>query len=498
MTYPLEFPPSTSRLRVRLGLAVLTFLSTCDAPVRSAEDAAQAPAVDVSRPPNILVILSDDMGWAQLGFQGGKDVPTPHLDRLAREGVRLTQFYVQAVCSPTRAALMTGRYPFRNGMEERTHGRDTAGMLTDERTLAQALKMAGYSTAIFGKWHLGSWHKKHLPLQRGFDHQYGHYGAVIDSFTHERGGVLDWHRNERPLDEPGYSSFLIADEFARVLDAHDPARPFFYYVPFNAVHGPHDAPPEYVEKHRGDRQHAMLECMDVSIGRMLAALDRKGVLANTLVVYFNDNGGPRRIGNAPLRGYKGGTYEGGVRVPCVLRWPGRIEAGTTSDALLHAVDLYPTLVRLAGGSLDQPLALDGKDAWGAMTRGEPSPHDEIVLSVPGFAASETGPPAIRVGDFKLINDELYDVRRDPYEKEDLAARHADRVRAMKARLDALARERRQPEAHGRIGVSPLPVLGEEENRPPLPEWLRKRAGEGRKPPAASKTARNKRRDRRAR
>ncbi|MEJ7637091.1 MAG: sulfatase-like hydrolase/transferase [Singulisphaera sp.] len=134
----------------------------------------------------------------------------------------------------------------------------------------------------------------------------------------------------------------------------------------------------------------MLECMDVSIGRMLAALDRKGVLANTLVVYFNDNGGLRRIGNAPLRGSKGETYEGGVRVPCVLRWPGRIEAGTTSDALLHAVDLYPTLVRLAGGSLDQPLALDGKDAWGAMTRGEPSPHDEIVLSVPGFAASETG------------------------------------------------------------------------------------------------------------
>src|SRR5215213_1371277 len=133
---------------------------------------AAAPA---SRP-NIVIFLSDDMGWGQLGYQGGKDVATPNIDRIAREGVRLTQFYVQSVCSPTRAALLTGRYPFRNGMEERTHGRDTAGLLTDERTLAQALKAAGYATAILGKWHLGSWHKRHLPLQRGFDHQYGHYG----------------------------------------------------------------------------------------------------------------------------------------------------------------------------------------------------------------------------------------------------------------------------------------------------------------------------------
>src|SRR5688500_13797774 len=261
-------------------------------------------AANVPAKPNFVVILADDMNRNLPGFNGGR-ASTPHLDRLVREGVSLKQFYVHAVCSPTRAAFLTGRYPFRNGMEERSHGNDAAGMLPDERTLAQALQGAGYATAIFGKWHLGLWRKHHLPRQRGFDHQYGFYGALIDSFTRVRGNTYDWHRNEELLHEPGYSTFLIADEFARVLDRHDSAKPFFYYVPFNAVHGPHGAPPEYVAKHKGNAQLAMLECMDVAIGRMLESLEQKGVLDNTLVIFANDNGGPRRLSNAPYRGFKG-------------------------------------------------------------------------------------------------------------------------------------------------------------------------------------------------
>lgn len=434
--------------------------------------ATAAFAAEPARRPNIVIFLSDDMGWTQLGMNGGKEVPTPNVDRIAREGVKLTQFYVQSVCSPTRAALLTGRYPFRNGMEERSHGNDAAGMLADERTLAQALRSAGYATAIFGKWHLGLWHKKHLPRQRGFDHQYGFYGALIDSFTHIRGETYDWHRNEEPLQEPGYSSFLIADEFNRVLARQDRTQPFFYYVPFNAVHSPHGAPPEYVNKYHGNAQLAMLECMDIAIGRMLAALEQKGVLDDTLVVFMNDNGGPRRLSNAPYRGFKSDTYEGGVRVACALRWPGRIKAGTSTDEMLHVVDVYPTLVRLAGGSLDQPLPLDGRDAWPTITEGKPTPHDEIVLSVPGFEDSETGVPALRVGDFKLVGDELYNIRTDPSETKDLAAGHPDKVRAMKDRLAQLARERRTPEPHDRVSEGPLFLYGEEENKAGVPEWVK--------------------------
>ena len=438
--------------------------------------------------PNFVVFLSDDMGWGQPGFQGGTEVKTPHLDRLAAEGVNLTQFYVQSVCSPTRAAFLTGRYPFRNGMEQRTHGNDVAGMLLDERTVADVLRDAGYYTAIFGKWHLGSWHKHHLPMQRGFDRQFGQYGALIDSFTHHRDGIYDWHRNEQPLESTGYSTFEIADELVHVLAEHDATKPFFFYVPFNAVHGPHGAPPEYVQKHRGNKQHAMLECMDTAIGRICAALEQRKLFDHTLVVFFNDNGGPKGVGNGLWRGEKGTTYEGGVRVACVARWPGKIPAGSKVDEMLHVVDFYPTLVRLAGASLDQKLPLDGRDAWPTISAGKPTPHDEIVLSVPGSDTSETGPPAIRIGDFKLTGNELFDIRHDPYEKEDLAAEQPQRVAALRKRLDELAAERRTPETHGRV-PGPLPaVYGEEENRDPLPAWLQKFVAE-RETPARSKRKR---------
>jgi len=446
--------------------------------------ASQSFAVDRPSKPNIVIFLSDDMGWGQLGYQGGKDIPTPNIDRIAAEGTRLTQFYVCSVCSPSRASLMTGRYPFHNGMEERTHGADTGGMLPDERTLAQALRDAGYYTAILGKWHLGSWYSRHLPMQRGFDHQYGYYGALIDTFTKMREGVYDWHRDQQPINEPGYTTFLIADEFARTLDRLDPAKPFFFYVAFNAVHGPHDAPPEYLKKYesvKGGRakEYPMLECMDVAIGRMLDSLKQKGLLDNTLVIFFNDNGAPAGIGNAPYRGHKGENYEGGVRVACALRWPGHVKSGATVDEMLHAVDLYPTLVKLAGGSPAQPLPLDGRDAWPTITDDQPTPHKEIVLSVPGFDRSETGPASIRVGDLKLVGDELYDIRNDPYEKQNIAAQRPDEVRQMKSRLRQLAAERRPPEPHGRIPVSPLLLLGEDENKKPLPEWLTKLAAEHR-------------------
>lgn len=430
--------------------------------------------------PNILVMLCDDMGWGQPGYQGGTRVPTPNLDRLAEDGVRLTQFYAQSVCSPTRACLLTGRYPFRNGMEERTHANDVAGMLLDERTLAEALKEAGYFTAITGKWHLGEWKKAHLPMQRGFDHQYGHYSALIDSFRHTREAVLDWHRNEQPLNEEGYSTYLIADEVESLLRQHNNSNPFFMYVPFNAVHGPHQAPREVLRKYkgRGRRQAAQLDCMDVAIGRILDALDENGYAENTLVIFFNDNGGPPLVGNAPYRGTKGEFYEGGVRVTCVMKWPGEISPGSKVDEPLHVVDLYPTLINLAGASLKQELPVDGLDAWPTVSRGRPSPRSEIVYNVPGAPRSSV--PAIRQGNVKLVGEELYDVAKDPGEENDLADRYPDKVRKLQKRLDELAEQRRPPEEHRPIPGYPPAVYGKEENEPPLPDWLVKLAEENRR------------------
>ena len=185
--------------------------------------------------PNILVFLSDDMGWGQPGFNGGTEVATPNMDRLANEGVKLTQFYVQPVCSPTRASLMTGRYAWKNGMELRTKYAASNGMLLDERTIAEALRDAGYATWMVGKWHLGQWRQEHLPLQRGFDHHYGFYSARVDSFTLDRGPILDWHRNGRPVVERGYSTFLLADEAVQLIERHDGNRSFFLYLAFGAA-----------------------------------------------------------------------------------------------------------------------------------------------------------------------------------------------------------------------------------------------------------------------
>jgi len=439
-----------------------------------------------AKKPNILVILSDDMHWHHPGFNGGP-VDTPNLDRLAREGVRLTQFYVHSVCSPTRAAFLTGRYPFRNGMEERSHGNDVAGMLTDERTLAEALREAGYFTAIIGKWHLGNWYKRHLPMQRGFDYQYGLYGALISYYNKVRERYYDWHRNEQTIREEGYSTDLIAREFIKVIKTCDSRKPFFIYVPFNAVHGPPEAPSELVAKYRKlvERnppglspsnlqrlilQYAMLDSMDQAIGKMLKALEAKGILDDTLIIYFNDNGGTKE--NPPFRGGKGHTYEGGVRVPCIWRWPGKIPANRRVDGMIHVVDFYPTLIHLAGASLEQPLPIDGMDMWDVIAKNAKSPRTEVVLSLPG-ENGDTGEMAIRRGDFKLVGSELFNLREDPGETNNIADEHPEIYKALHERLLELTKERRPPETHTRITDiinKPLLVFGKEENEHP-PAWL---------------------------
>ncbi|VGO18726.1 Arylsulfatase [Pontiella sulfatireligans] len=429
-------------------------------------------AASAGTKPNIVVMLSDDLSWTLPGFNGGKIVPSPNLDRLAEEGMLLTQFYVQSVCSPTRASFLTGRYPFRTGVEERPHSNDIAGMLTDERTLADALTEAGYFTAIFGKWHLGNWQKKHLPMQRGFQYQYGHYSALIDFFSHEREGVMDWHRNEEPLQQEGYSTYLIADEVDHLLAQQDKSKPFFFYVPFNAVHGPFQAPEEVVSKYRHidsaflPEQFAQFECLDIAVGRVMASLEKHGFAENTLVVFFNDNGAGTRIGNGSYKGGKGNYYEGALRVPCIFRWPKHIAPNRRVDVPTHAIDLYPTLINAAGASLKQELPIDGLDLWQTITKGEGLDREEIVhcLDMAAQGKRKAYKGTLRHGDFKLVGDELYNIKQDPYESKNVANDHPEKVSAMKARLKALLLERRPAESHDPIPNYPPVIFGEVENR----------------------------------
>jgi arylsulfatase A-like enzyme len=439
-----------------------------------------ARAADAATRPNFVFILADDLGWGDVGFHGS-EIKTPNIDQLAAAGARLEQFYVQPVCSPTRAAFMTGRYPIRHGLQigvVRPWAR--YGLPLEERTLPQGLKTVGYVTAITGKWHLGHFEPAYLPTRRGFDHQYGHYNGALDYNTHERDGGFDWHRDDKVCRDEGYSTHLIAREASRLIAEHDTTKPLFLYVPFNAVHAPHQVPPRYMEPYgnlKGNRRTyaGMLAAMDEAIGQIISALETKGLRGNTLIFFCSDNGGPAPgvvTSNGPLRAGKGTLYEGGVRVPAVAVWPGKIKPGSVVNAALHMVDWYPTLLKIAGASLEQPRPLDGRDAWPAITAAAPTPHEDILINI-----TTTG-GAVRAGDWKLVVNgqqrdtddgegdgaakkvgkkktasekkagragdtteqiELFNLKDDPYEKTNLAAKNADKVKDLRRRLDAYAK-----------------------------------------------------------
>jgi arylsulfatase A-like enzyme len=262
---------------------------------------APAPKAEPAAPPrpHILYIVADDLGWKDVGFHGS-DIRTPTLDALARTGTRLEQFYAQPMCTPTRACLMTGRYPFRYGLQTAViPSGHTFGLATDEWLLPQALQEAGYRTAIVGKWHLGHADQKFWPRQRGFDHQYGPLIGEIDYFTHEQHGVLDWFRDNEPVREEGYSTILLGNDAVRLIGEHDAATPLYLYLTFNAPHTPYQAPKEYLDRYPGIADPsrrayaAMITAMDDQIARVLDALDKKHMRDNTLVVFHSDNGGVR-------------------------------------------------------------------------------------------------------------------------------------------------------------------------------------------------------------
>lgn len=439
------------------GLA-FGLLSTICAPAWAAP-ARSLPA----EPPNIVLILADDLAWGAVGYNGSF-IRTPNIDRLASQGVQLTQFYVSPMCSPTRAGLMTGRYPLRLGMA-RTVVRPwlAFGLPPDEQTLPEALASAGYRhRGIFGKWHLGhlrpTWH----PLSQGFTEFRGQYNGASDYWTRVRDGEPDWHHDATPIAESGYTTDLIADSACAFIRRHAGDGPFFCYVPFTAPHDPLQAPEKYLAEYGPDTPAgkaaetpdrralaAMVTCMDDGIGRILRTLRDNGLADKTLVWFLSDNGGVTRLRlNGTMREGKLTVYEGGVRVPSALWWPGMIEGGRKIREPMINTDILPTLLRIARSTGTAPRTLDGVDASGLLTgqvsslpgrdfyffTGQAGLQREqiAVRSVDGWKLVVIGPDVRRPEGFRTPRHqvELFRISEDPDERKNLAAENPEIVKRL--------------------------------------------------------------------
>ena len=455
-------------MKLQKSLLTAALCMTLALAMHAADNANADAPMRHGRQPNIVYIVADDLGWKDVGFNGCTDIKTPNIDQLAETGVKLSRFYAQPMCTPTRAALMTGRYPFRYGLQTIViPGPAGYGLATNEWLLPQALKEAGYTTAIIGKWHLGHANMKYWPRQRGFDYQYGPMIGELDYFTHSDAGVLDWFRNNQPVHEKGYTTQLLGNDAVKFISEQSADKPFYLYLTFNAPHTPYEAPQDYIDRYKTiedptRRIYAgMVACLDDEIGRVVAELDKKGLRDNTLIVFQSDNGGTRNAvfagqmadlsktripcDNGPYRDGKGTLFEGGCLVAACANWPGHIKPGITADGLIHVVDMYPTLAALASASTAKCLPLDGLDVWPVISEGKSSPRTEIVYNIEPFRG------AVREGDWKLIwralipsSVDLYNLADDPYETNSLAAAHSDKVAAMQQRINELGKESAKP------------------------------------------------------
>jgi arylsulfatase A-like enzyme len=415
-------------------------------------------AAEEAKPPNVVILLADDLGWADVGYHGSP-IETPAIDRLAREGAQLDRFYAAPICSPTRAALVTGRDALALGIAyDQIHPWYNSGLAPDTTTIADAFRAAGYQTALVGKWHLGHTQEHQLPNAQGFDHFWGHLHTNTDYYTHEREGARDLQENGVSVHEPGqYLTDLEEREAVHFLRERDPSRPFFLYVPFTAPHSPMQAPPATIEKYATLPEEnarrvyaAMVDEMDHAIGRILETLDAEGLADDTIVFFASDNGGFNAFGgvNAPLRGEKGQTFEGGIRVPAVIRWPGKVRASSTMAQMMTVMDVFPTLAAAAGVTAQPDEPFDGQDMWPAIEGGL-----EVPRRTPVAFASEIPIPglihlAVFDGPLKLVQivhegqtetrvrSLLFDIEKDPHEANDLAAERPREVERLTELLRA--------------------------------------------------------------
>jgi arylsulfatase A-like enzyme len=443
------------------------------------------PAAERTRP-NILLIVTDDQGYPDLGCIGSKPVLTPTLDRLAAEGVRGTSFYVTwPACTPSRGSILTGRYPQRNGLYDMVRNdvtnyghryapeeyavspEMTLGLDPREQTIGDVLRRAGYRTGVVGKWDMGQ-ARRFLPLQRGFDFFYGHGNNGIDYYTHERYGVPSMFRgNERTEADKGtYATDLFKREALRFI-AESKDGPWFLYLAFNAPHGassfgadPTDrksregvqAPEKYVAMYRGKvkderlaKYYAAVTCMDEAIGEIVARLKQSGQGENTFLMFLSDNGGSGNSGNAPLKAGKGAMWEGGLRVPFVAWWPGRVPAGKVNDEFLTSLEVLPTFAAAAGAKPTPGVKLDGFDLLPILRGEKKSPRAEMFWQ-------RRSDKAARVGQWKWVESAkgggLFDLTADLAETRDLSAEKPDVLARVKAQFEAWRKEMDAAEPRG--------------------------------------------------
>tara|TARA_B100000780_G_scaffold154109_1_gene107772 strand:+ start:3858 stop:5414 length:1557 start_codon:yes stop_codon:yes gene_type:complete len=424
--------------------------------------------------PNVVIILTDDLGWGDVSYHGGH-IPTPNIDALASKGLELNRFYANPVCSPTRASLLTGLHIFNHGVV-RPFLNPTAeqfGLSPDLKIMPQYFREAGYQTALSGKWHLGMHDEAFWPTNRGFDTSYGHMLGGIGYFDHVAAKRMDWHRNEEPLIEEGYSTTLIADEAVRIIENKDIDRPLFLYVAFNAPHTPIQAPASNIESfsHIEDpliRAYAAnVNALDTEIGKIIKSIEDQGLLEDTIIVFFSDNGPvvdinpiiatiapgltKARGNTAGLRGSKTSALEGGVRVPASIWWKGVIENSVT-DQFVFTQDLLPTLLSAAGIETDQSASFDGNDKWKNLINNKITLPDydlvgaKIIFDERALYKDEWKLHSRKPSMFLDANEtySLFNIIEDPFEANDLSEVELDIFEHMKTYMQNIDQSNSMP------------------------------------------------------
>ncbi|MDC0507891.1 arylsulfatase [Luminiphilus sp.] len=432
--------------------------------------------VTAAERPNVVVIVADDLGWADVGYHGG-NIDTPSLDRLAEQGVQLNRFYTTPICSPTRAALMTGRDPMRLGV---AYGVimpwDNIGVNPAEHFMPESFGAAGYQTAMVGKWHLGHAQMTYHPNERGFEHFYGHLHTEVGFYPpFANVGGKDFQVNGVTADDEGYETYLLADEVSRYIRERDTQKPFFIYMPFIAPHTPLDAPAELQEKYKDidtdlpparsnqtdstrriskmlmresarPMYAAVVDGMDQAIGQVLNTLDEEGLSDNTIVLFFSDNGGAAYsyggADNAPLRGGKGETFEGGIRVVSLMRWPEKLQGGQIFDQVMTVMDVFPTLADAAGVDPLNTFEFDGSSLWPSISEGTTHTREDMIMFASEIPIYGSFKLTAFDNTWKLVQEMeqdqlsttvtnyLFKIADDPNEYNNLAAEYPDIVVSM--------------------------------------------------------------------
>ncbi|WP_346863959.1 arylsulfatase [uncultured Draconibacterium sp.] len=432
--------------------------------------------------PNIIIILADDLGYADVGFHGS-DIKTPNIDRIATEGVVLEKYYACPMCSPTRAGLMTGRYPIRFGlMRSVVPPQREFGMPPEETTIAEMLRDVGYKyRGITGKWHLGHRQKKWIPANQGFTFFEGCHNGAVDYFTQERNGERDWQELTKPSEKKGYTTDLIGDAAVEFIQSVPKSEPFFLYVPFTAPHSPFQAKEVDMEMYpnrNGDKKvyAAMIDCMDQNIGRILASLEDRGQLDNTFILFCSDNGGVKKVAdNSPHRGSKLTVYEGGINVVAAARWPaGNISGGKLIEERVGYIDVFPTIAGIAGND-KLPAELDGIDMIKAL-QGEKL-SDRTWFTYIDQNGEKVEQFALNTKEWKLIwqrnaadnsikqeQTELYRICEDGAEEVNLNQEQKEIVELLKADIDKI---------YNLKAKTQIPRYDEKErfSGPVMPKWF---------------------------